>query len=71
MIVAEVHRHEPPDNPHGELIMERTYYDTPGQDNTLQSVLKRLELYIVNERLNFNAECICRVRFANLKGATR
>lgn len=53
MIEAEVLRNDLP-------IMHRSYYD---QSMTLEKVIKRLEDYIVDERLNKDGECLIRARY--------
>jgi hypothetical protein len=60
MVEAEVHRND-------QLLMQRTFYDPC---LSLESVMKSLEMYIVNEELNKAGECLVRVRFSNLRKAT-
>lgn len=60
MIEAEVHRN-------GQLLLQRTYHEPA---LSLETVLKQLELYVVNEQLNNTGECLLRVRFATLSKAS-
>ena len=53
MIEAEVHRND-------ELLMRRTF---EGPALSLETVLRRLEFYVVGEQLNATGECLLRVRF--------
>ncbi|MEB3198603.1 MAG: hypothetical protein VKP62_15505 [Candidatus Sericytochromatia bacterium] len=59
MIEAEVHRN-------GQLLLQRTYHEPA---LSLETVLKQLEMYIVNEQLNTAGECLLRVRFASVSKA--
>ena len=47
----------------GNMLMHRTFYD---RNLTLETVIKQMEMYVVNEQLNTDGECYVRVRFANL-----
>jgi hypothetical protein len=60
MIEAEIHRND-------KLLMQRTFDDPTF---SLESVLKKLELYVLNEQLNVAGECLLRVRFADLSKRT-
>lgn len=60
MIEAEVHRND-------QLLMQRTYSEPT---LSLESVLKMLEMYIINEQLNTTGECLLRVRFSHIPRAT-
>ena len=44
----------------GELIMDRQFSDP---DLSLAAVVKKMETYILQEKLNIKAECTIRVRF--------
>jgi hypothetical protein len=57
MIEAEVRRHD-------ILLMQRTYYEP---SLSLENVLTKLEMYVVNEQLNTEGECHLRVRFSSLR----
>lgn len=57
MIQAEIHRE-------GELLMTRNFQDPT---LTLESVMKQLEKYVVEEQFNLEGECVIRVRFNHLK----
>ncbi|MDB5098767.1 MAG: hypothetical protein JWM80_3188 [Cyanobacteria bacterium RYN_339] len=59
MIQAEIRRDE-------EVLMKRTFGDPT---LTLEVVMQRLEAYVVDEGLNFDGECIVRVRYTNLARA--
>lgn len=52
-IEAEVHRND-------QLLMKRDYND---HGQSLEGILKMLEMYVVNEQLNTAGECLLRVRF--------
>lgn len=56
MIQAEIRRDD-------EVLMKRTYGDPA---LTLEVVMQRLESYIVDEGLNFDGECVVRVRYTGL-----
>ena len=56
MIQAEIRRDD-------EVLMKRTFGDPT---LTLETVMQRLESYVVDEGLNFEGECIVRVRYTNL-----
>ena len=55
MIEAEVYCND-------QLVMTRTYSDPT---LSLETVLTRLESYVVQEQFNLDGECTLRVRFAN------
>jgi hypothetical protein len=59
MIQAEIRRAD-------EVLMKRTYGDPA---LTLEAVMIRLESYVVDEGLNFEGECVVRVRYAGLARA--
>ena len=56
MIQAEIRRED-------EILMTRSFCDPT---LTLEIVMKRMESYIVNEGLNFEGECLVRVRYTSL-----
>ena len=56
MIQAEIRRDD-------QVLMKRTYGDPA---LTLEMVMKRLESYIVDEGLNFDGECLVRVRYTSM-----
>lgn len=60
MIEAEVHRN-------GQLLFQRVYHEP---SLSLETVLKQLEMYIVNEQLNTAGECLLRVRFGTMSKAS-
>ncbi len=57
MIEAEIRRND-------ELLMARTYYDP---SLTLESVMQKLESYVVGEMFNVDGECTIKVRFQDLR----
>lgn len=61
MIQAEIRRDD-------VVLMKRTYGDPT---LTLEGVMQRLEAYIVNEGLNFDGECVVRVRYTGLARASK
>lgn len=61
MIEAEIHCND-------KLLMQRNYHD---HDLSLESVVKQLEMYVLNEQLNTAGECLIRVRFSNPIGTIK
>lgn len=61
MIELEVHRND-------QLLMQRTFYEP---SMSLEMALKGMEMYIVQEELNKNGECLMRARFSNLSNPNK